>query len=88
MVKRRLIERKEIYSIDYAVVLAYLPGKKYDPGQKVPVDAILPDGIETVPRKFAINYCNKWMLEQSDYVVTYVKRTIGGAARFKGLGAV
>ncbi len=29
MVKHCLIELKEIYSIDYAVVLAYLPKKKY-----------------------------------------------------------
>ena len=29
MVKRCLIELKEIYPIDYAVVLAYFPGRKY-----------------------------------------------------------
>lgn len=85
MARRCLMGLKEIYAINYAVVLAYLPGKKYDPEEKSPDDTILPDGIETVPRKFAINYCNRWMIERSDYVVTYVKRTIGGAARFKEL---
>lgn len=85
MVRRLLIELKEIYPIDYAVVLAYLPGKKYDPEIESPTDTILPDGIESVPRKFAINYRNKWMIEQSDYVVTYVKHTIGGASQFKEL---
>lgn len=85
MVKRCLIELKEIYAIDYAVVLAYFPVSKYDTEGKSPADTILPDGIETVPRKFAINYRNKWMIEQADYVVTYVKRTIGGAAQFKEL---
>ncbi len=83
MVKRCLIELKEIYPIDYALVLAYFPGKKHYTKEENSTDTILPDGIETVPRKFAINYCNKWMIEQSDYVVTYVKYAVGGAARFK-----
>lgn len=85
MVKRCLIELKEIYSIEYAVVLAYLPDSKYSTERKIPTNTIFPNNIETVPRKFAINYRNKWMIEQSDYVVTYVKYTIGGAARFKEL---
>lgn len=81
MVKRLLMELKEMYPIRYAVVLSCLPVQKYDT-QKTD-DTILPDGIELVPPKFAINYRNKWMIEQSDYVVTYVKYTIGGAAKFK-----
>ncbi len=83
MVKNCLIELKQFYSIDYAVVLAYLPGSKYATEEKRLADTILPNGIETVPRKFAINYRNKWMIEHADYVVTYVKYTIGGAAQFK-----
>lgn len=85
MVKRILIELSEIYPINYAVVLAYLPEKKYNPEEESPTNTILPDGIEAVPRKFAINYRNKWMIEQSDYVVTYVKYTTGDAVRFKEL---
>lgn len=85
MIKNCLIELKAFYSIDYAVVLAYLPGSKYEPEEKSPDDTILPDGIEAVPRKFAINYRNKWMIEHSDYVVTYVRHTFGGAAQFKKL---
>ena len=42
-----------------------------------------PEGIETVPRRFAINYRNKWMLNNSDIVVTYVTRNFGGAWEFK-----
>ena len=44
---------------------------------------ILPEGIENVPKRFAISWRNKWMINQSDYVVTYVTRTVGGAAQFK-----
>ena len=83
MVKRLLIELKEIYPIRYAVVLAYLPGKKSGFEEENTTDTILPEGIESVPPKFAINYRNKWMVEQSDYVVTYVNYTVGGAAKFK-----
>lgn len=85
MVKRTLIELNKIYNINYAVVLAYLPGKKYNPEEDSPTNTILPDGIETVPQKFAVNYRNKWMIEQSDYVVTYVKYAVGGACKFKEL---
>ncbi len=85
MVKRCLIELKNFYHINYAVVMAYLPGKKYYSDDESFIDTIIPNGIETVPRKFAINYRNKWMIEQSDYVVTYVNRNIGGAAWFKEL---
>lgn len=59
MVRLSLIELKKIYPIDYAVVLAYLPGEKYDPEDESPTDTILPNGIESIPRKFAINYRNK-----------------------------
>lgn len=84
-VKRCLIELKEIYPIDYAVVLAYFPVNKYNAEEKGPNETVLPEGIETVPRKFAINYRNKWMIDHADYVITYVKHTIGGAAQFKEL---
>lgn len=33
--------------------------------------------------KFAISYRNNRMIEQSDYVVTYVRRSFGGAAQFE-----
>ncbi len=85
MVKRILSELNEIYPINFAVVLAYLSGKKYNSEEESPINTIIPDGIEAVPRRFAINYRNKWMIEQSDYVVTYVRYTIGGAVKFKEL---
>ena len=56
-----------------------MPGKNDTPDEH----AILPEGIETVPRRFAINYRNKWMLTKSDIVVTYVTHPFGGAWEFK-----
>ncbi len=84
MVRRVLKELAEKYDITYYVVLAYMPGKKDEFGYDDYSNTILPDGIESVPKRFAITYRNKWMIEQSDYVITYVTNHIGsGAAQFK-----
>ena len=49
-------------------------------------DTILPEGIETVPKRFAITYRNKWMLSHADVVVTYITRdSASGAAQFRNL---
>jgi len=45
---------------------------------------MLPEGIETVHPRFAISWRNKWMIKQSDYVVTYITHSWGGAAQFAG----
>ena len=79
MVRRQLEDLSKTYSIKYYVVLAYMPSKKDEPDEHT----ILPEGIESVPRRFAINYRNKWMLNKSDIVVTYVTRKFGGAWEFK-----
>ena len=79
MVRRQLEDLSKTYPIKYYVVLAYMPSKNAEPDEH----SILPEGIESVPRRFAINYRNKWMLNKSDIVVTYVNRPIGGAWEFK-----
>lgn len=81
MVRRQLEDLSKTYPIKYYVVLAYMPGKNADPDEH----SILPEGIETVPRRFAINYRNKWMLGKSDIVVTYVTRNFGGAWEMRKL---
>jgi hypothetical protein len=84
MVRSVLRELALEYShISYAVVLAYMPAKRneYDDYS----DTMLPEGIETVPRRFAISWRNKWMLRQADYVVTYITHSWGGAAQFAEL---
>ena len=86
MVRRVLKELSGKYPIGYSVVLAYMPTKKDEYADGDFSDTILPDGIETVPKRFAISYRNKWMIRKSDYVVTYVTNPIGsGAAQFKEL---
>jgi len=79
MVRDVLRELKNIYPhIDYSVVLAYHPTKQSEDFS----DTLLPEGIESVPKRYAINWRNNWMLKQSDYVVTYITHSWGGAAQF------
>ena len=72
--------KQEYPQINYAVVLAYMPGKKteYDDYS----DTMLPEGIELVHPHYAISWRNNWMLRQSGYVVTYITHTWGGAAQY------
>ena len=83
MVRRQLEDLSQTYPIIYSVVLAYLPTEKnrYDNL----TNTIYPEGLETVPKRFAISRRNKWMIQQSDIVVTYVAHNFGGAAQFKAL---
>ena len=72
--------KQEYPQINYAVVLAYMPGKKteYDDYS----DTMLPEGIEPVHPRYAISWRNNWMLRQSDYVVTYITHSWGGAYQY------
>ena len=81
MVQRELYKMEKTHGIQYYIVLAYLP-KKDDPLVK-DTHTLFPEGIETVPPRFAINKRNRWMLEHSQYVITYVRNDVGGAARCK-----
>ncbi len=79
--RRVLRDLKQEYSaINYAVVLAYMPGKQteYDDYS----DTMLPESIEAVYPRYAISWRNNWMLRQSDFVVTYITHSWGGAAQF------
>lgn len=68
--------------IRYAVVYAYLPNQPQSPDEALPyTHTLLPDGIEKKPRRFAISYRNRWMVEHSDYVIAYVLYR-GGAMQF------
>lgn len=81
MVCRQLEDLSQTYPITYSVVLAYLPTEKNK--YENLTNTIYPEGLETVPKRFAISWRNKWMIQQSDIVVTYVNHNFGGAAQFK-----
>lgn len=84
MVLRVLRELAVVYTVKYYVVLAYMPEKQDEYEKTDCPDTVLPEGIETVIKRFAIDYRNKWMIEYSDYVVTYVEHDlVSGAAKYK-----
>ena len=70
---------QEYPQINYTVVLERMPGKQNEEDFS---DTMLPEGIEEVPPRFAIVWRNKWMLRQSDFVLTYIAHSWGGAAQF------
>ena len=83
LVRQSLREFKLAYpQVGYAVVLAYMPKEKKEYDFTDYSDTMFPEGIETVHPRFAISWRNKWMLKQSQYVVTYITHSWGGAAQF------
>lgn len=72
--------QKKYPHIRYAVVLAYMPGEfsEYEDHS----DTMVPEGIEAVHPKFAIDWRNRWMLRQSQYVICYIHHHWGGAAKY------
>ena len=87
LVVKLLEELKSEYShIEYLIVLAYMPSNKL---HSVTIDfakTIFPEAVASVYPKFAIDKRNRWMIDKSQYVVTYVRR-VGGAAKYKELAA-
>ena len=51
----------------------------YLESQKERYDFILFPDIESKPKKFAISYRNRVMVEQADFVIAYVDHNWGGA---------
>ena len=83
MVRSVLKELVSLYPhINYAVVLERIPPKRDQFDTRDYSDTMLPEGIETVHPRFAISWRNKWMIKHSDYVVTYITHSWGGAAQF------
>ena len=68
--------------VGYAVVLAYMPSTKTANNYEDFSDTMLPEGIERVPKRYAIPWRNNWMITHCDFVVAYICRTSGGAANF------
>ena len=82
MVQRVLKRLKGKYNwIKYNVVLAYMPETPEE--NKDYSNTIYPDGLEKVPKKYAIIERNKWMIKKSDYLICYVEHTFSNAYQFK-----
>lgn len=79
-----LAELEKQFSVHYSIVLERIPieGKNLLPDMS---HTIIPEGLESVPPRYTIDRRNRWMLDRSDYVVTYVRNPYGGAAKYKEL---
>lgn len=77
----RRLKQKYPY-ISYNVVLAYMPKGRVEYDLYEFGETILPEGIESIHPKFAISWRNKWMVNESDVMVCYVKHSWGGAAQY------
>jgi len=79
--------QEEYAQMEYAIVLPYL----YTSEDQLPylvqrgAPSVFPEGLEHVPPRFAIARRNRWMVEQADIVVAYVRYTWGGAHQFREL---
>lgn len=74
---------KEGKEVDYSVVLAYMPGERYEfDSPDAYADTMYPEGLESVHPKYAITWRNSWMVEKADKIICYVKYRTGGAYQF------
>lgn len=72
-----ILKLKEKYSfITYEIVLAYIPNEQMNH------PTIYPEGIENTPKRFAICFRNRWMVNHSDYIISHITRNFGGAYQF------
>ena len=71
--------------IKFYVVLSYIPTNKGQLNTFISEKSLIPDNIEAVPKKFAIVYRNKWLIQHSDIVITYLTHPFGGASQFAEL---
>ncbi len=74
--------KKEHPHIKYNTVLAFMPSGEMP---EYFSDTILPNGIESVPKRFAIDFRNKWMVNKCDGVICYINRSYGGAYKHVNL---
>lgn len=75
--------KKDYPFINYAVVLAYRPNDTTKNSNNDIVDTVYPEILTQTPPAYAIDKRNFWMLNNADYVITYVKHPVGGALKFK-----
>lgn len=66
--------------INCHIVLSYIPVGKDSEQYALPT--LVPEGIESVPKRFAISFSNNYMVNKCDAVVCYIEHDWGGAAQF------
>lgn len=79
---RKIAELGEDFSFKFIFVTPYIT-ENYLKNQvsikHIVFDEVVYPPIEKTPYRFAITARNRWMVENSDTVITYVKKSSGGA---------
>ena len=80
----------KILQMDYPyikcfTVLAYRPKNHNNFNYQDYTDTIYPEILTNAPPRFAISKRNEWMIERSDFVVTYTAYSQGGAGKFQDI---
>ena len=71
--------------IMFFVVIHTIPDNKFNVEDIGEENILFPDALlEKTPKRYTIDRRNRWMVNESDYVVTYVYKA-GGARKFKEL---
>lgn len=82
MAAQAVLQAKKKYSeIRLILVLPYHPAMR---AVNIPDGfdgTIYPNGLETVPKRFAIVKANQYIVNQSDYLIAYVTHTMGNSGR-------
>ena len=60
-------------------ILAYIPTKAKYSKKNEDFETIYPDGLEFIPKRITIIHRNRWIVEHSDYLITYISKNHGGA---------
>ena len=73
-------ELRETYpQLHLYLVLAYLPAKGTGEAPPGFTGAVFPEGLESVPRRFAIHRANRAMVDVCDFLVAYAPYAAGNA---------
>ena len=73
--------RTEYPEIRFYVVLAYMPNGKNVHETYDHTETIYPEGLESVPKRFAIMHRNRWMIKNANAVICYISHSWGGACQ-------
>jgi uncharacterized phage-like protein YoqJ len=71
--------------IKYYIVLAYNPNRNLKIDKENFSNTIFPKELANAHPRYAIVKRNKWMIEKSDYVITYINNPFGNAIKFKNM---
>lgn len=78
-----VVEAKEAHpGITLSLLLPYHPAERTIELPKGFDDSIYPDGMETTPRRYAIERSNRQMIRQVNFLIAYVTHPASNASKF------